>query len=144
MVIYKMPFLGVMESIIEALASTRFTKSQLLNAFNFYFFACILNFNIKVKLLPGRSVPAVLCCTHPHLSVCLVLPWCTQVQECGELFANVFLAGLPSDSSVNVLSAPEALPVKLEPAQMPFDAELCLKGCCSKGVFGFQRLPLVG
>lgn len=51
------------------------------------------------------------------------------MQECGELFANGFSAGLTTDSSVNVLSAPEALPVKLEPAQMPFDA-----GALSRGV----------
>lgn len=40
----------------------------------------------------------------------------------GTLFANDFSAGLSTDSSVNVLSALETLPVKLEPAQTPFDA----------------------
>lgn len=45
------------------------------------------------------------------------------------LFANGFLAGLNTDGSVNVISAPEALPVKLEPAQMLFDA-----GALSQGV----------
>lgn len=53
----------------------------------------------------------------------------TGVGTWGALFANGFLAGLNTDSSVNVISAPETLPVKLEPAQMPFDA-----GALSQGV----------
>lgn len=81
---------------------------------------------------------------QPHLSVCLVLPWCTQVQQCGELFARGFLAGLSTDSSVNVLPALETLPAKLEPTQIPFDASALSQGYYFKGVFGFQRLPLAG
>lgn len=131
MIIYKMPFLG---GIVEALAAIRFTKSQLLDAFSFNFFNMDIEFKRSVQTCVWKVsiCNAVSCAGEPTASpVCLVLPlpWCTQVQQCGELFASCFLAGRSTGSPVNVLSVPEILPAKLEPAQVPFDA-----GALSQGV----------
>lgn len=88
--------------------------------------------------MPGRSVSAigVSCAGEPTAPpVCLSGTSLVHIGAgmWGTLFATGFSAGLSTASSVNVLSAPETLPVKLEPAQMPFDA-----GALSQGV-QFQR-----
>lgn len=66
------------------------------------------------------------CAGEPTASaVCLVH---SGAAMWGTLFASGFLAGLSTGSSVNVLSAPETLPAKLEPAQIPFDAAALSQG----------------